>query len=370
MSSLLKDKTVSFLERSGWADAAREAFPADWGTRTYARLSKPDGEMALFMDVGPDIDLAAYIRVADYFRSIGLSVPEIYAADEDAGWAVIEDFGSTSFGDLLQKCHSDPRVSGGEESNSVDGERSFAGAQDDKLSLYTLATGVLMLLRDHADSAALPLPSYRDTPYHIGKRRLVDWYIPALKGALNSDGLSESFIAVWDEIESNLPECPQTISHADYHPDNLMWRPGEQGAARCGVIDFQDAFIAPLPYDLVNLLEDIRNDIPADIYTAMKDRYCEGMTPEEGEVFNAWFRVCATHFHCRIAGQCYKLAVLAGRDDLLRFLPRVEAYLRRGLADPVLAPLKRWFDEQGIDFSQTPDIAVEDLKSLIRDDAY
>ncbi|MCB1556162.1 MAG: phosphotransferase [Alphaproteobacteria bacterium] len=337
--ALANDHLSSFLAAQGWLDAGYEPFPADWGTRTYARLTKADGRTALLMDMSLDSNLPDYVRIADYLRSVGLHTPEVYAVDERAGLALIEDFGDISFGNRLRRGYND---------------------------IYELATDALIQLRDRADRKALDLPVYRDTPYNLGKRRIVDWYVPAARGSKNPDGLAESFLAVWDRIESALPPCPQVICHADYHPENLMLLPG-QG---CGLIDFQDAFIGPAPYDLANLLEDIRNDVSEDLRAAMKKRYCADMTSQEREAFDSWYRVVATHFHCRVIGQCYKLAVGSGRDDLLTYLPRMEGYMRVALGHPVLAPLADWFVAQGIDFENTPVIMAEDLKPFIREDAY
>ena len=102
----------------------------------------------------------------------------------------------------------------------------------------------------------------------------------------------------------------------------------------------------------------------------MKDRYGAGMSKEEREAFEAWYRVCATHFHCRVIGQCYKLVVAMGRDDLMRFVPRIEGYIRGALSHPVLEPLKKWCEAEGVDLTQTPVLDAGTLKPLIRDDAY
>ena len=125
----------------------------------------------------------------------------------------------------------------------------------------------------------------------------------------------------------------------------------------------------PLPYDLANMLEDIRSDVPEDVRKAMLDRYCSGMSKEDREIFESWYRVLATQFHCRIIGQCLKLAIAGGRDDLLIFLPRVASYLQTGLKNSLLEPLQKWFMSEGIDFTVTA-IDLEKAAVCIGHDAF
>jgi len=39
------------------------------------------------------------------------------------------------------------------------------------------------------------------------------------------------------------------------------------------LLDFQDAVIAPRPFDLVSLLQDVRRDVPEALIAAMRARY-------------------------------------------------------------------------------------------------
>jgi hypothetical protein len=68
---------------------------------------------------------------------------------------------------------------------------------------------------------------------------------------------------------------PATLTLRDFHVDNLMWRAGQQDLARCGLLDFQDAVIGPVAYDLVSLLEDARRDVPEPLIDAMTERYLD-----------------------------------------------------------------------------------------------
>jgi aminoglycoside/choline kinase family phosphotransferase len=60
-------------------------------------------------------------------------------------------------------------------------------------------------------------------------------------------GLEEDF----HKISTKLDQEPKLISHRDYHSRNLMLKHGKMR-----VIDFQDARLGPVQYDLVSLLKD------------------------------------------------------------------------------------------------------------------
>lgn len=357
---------MSFLERHAWHEAEMTPIGDDSAFRRYFRLRKgaytivlmeavPDGESF----ATPGHSLRDFARIGAYLRDIGVNAPHLYAVDETNGYMLLDDFGDTSF-------------------------KIAAGQGTDKNELYGLATDVLSHLRRNAQPDAITLPDYYASHVHTGRRRIVDWYMPALLEAANAEGLAESYLAVWGEIEAGLPPCPRGFLHIDYHFENLMWlalpsqpsplwEEGKGGGAalqRCGILDFQGAMTGPLPYDLANLLEDARVDVPENLRWMMLGRYCDGMTGPEMEAFEKWYRVLATQFHCRIAGQFIRLAVRDGKDRYLQHLPRVARYLREGLEHPVLAPLKKWFDANGAGFAAAPAIDVPRLSRLIRPDAF
>ena len=340
-----------FLARHGWGDAKISSVGEDCAFRRYVRLRRGE-ETAILMEAVPDGEAIAtqghalrdFVRIGAYLHGIGLHTPQIYEADEKNGYLLLEDFGEVSF------------------------RAALAGGADGH-ELYGLAVDVLSHLRT-STGAGIDLPDYYVSHVHTGRRRIVDWYMPAVRGTKNPDGLAEEYLSVWDEIESALPPCPRGFLHIDYHVENLMWLPGAQKLNRCGILDFQGAMSGPLPYDLANLLEDARVDVPPEMRGAMRARYCTGMTPQEKENFENWYRVLATQFHCRVAGQFIRLAVRDGKGRYLQYLPRVANYLRAGLEHPVLRPLKSWFLKQKTDFSAVPDINPQEAAGHIRGDAF
>jgi aminoglycoside/choline kinase family phosphotransferase len=388
-----RDLRDEFLSRCGWSNAVLRPVGEDCAFRRYFRLQQAD-KTAILMEAVPDGEaiatpghrLSDFLRIGAALRAGGLVTPEIYKADAANGYLLMQDFGDRSF------------------------KRALAEGEDPE-QLYRLATDVLIRLPEAGQGIALP--DYYQSHVHTGRRRLVDWYMPAVTGQRLPDGLVEAYLAVWDSIERSLPPCPQGFLHIDFHVENLMLLPshdihsprppagggikgggissaqalsveagppsltlppkdGREGndLRECGLLDFQGAMHGPLPYDLANLLEDARIDVPPALRAAMLERYCAGMNAEERETFLAWYRVLATQFHCRVIGQFIRLAVRDGKPRYLQFVPRVQRYIVEALRQPLLKPLAAWCAEQGIDFTSSYGYDIAAIAPLIRADAF
>ena len=151
----------AFLDAAGWGDAACEPLTGDASARKYFRLRKPD-HSAILMDASRILDsVAPFIRIGEHLRNLGFSAPEIFARDEAAGLLLLEDFGDTTFAQLLDKAPNadhkspSPPCNGGEgrgeerrlfpaqnpsprPSPRLDGEREIESLPSD--FLFALAT--------------------------------------------------------------------------------------------------------------------------------------------------------------------------------------------------------------------------------------
>jgi len=332
----------AFLTENLAGDYEIKPLAADWASRRYFRVRKADGSTIVFMEAIPDHTgqytpghkVSDFIRIARQLCEINIRAPRILAMDEHQGFLLLEDFGDLSVYDALDQ-------------------------REDADVLYREATDILIRMRDNIRSNTLNLPDYYESHVHKGRQRIVDWYIPATRVAKNPDGLGESYLAAWAAVEKQLPPCPMGFVHGDYHAQNLM-----RLDDALGVLDFQGAMWGPRPYDLANLLEDIRRDVPKDIRAAMIERY------DTGEAFSHWYRVMATQFHCRILGQTLRLAIAGGRPDFLKFIPRVQNYIHEALAAPVLKPLAQWMKEEKVDLDAHGCFDPERVKNFIRPDAF
>jgi len=301
-----------FLAGEGFGAARRMPLAGDASVRRYERLiggPRP----AVLMDTPPgQFDLAPFLRVGDWLRGLGLSAPEVLAADPATGLALLEDLGD----DLLNRV----LAAGGHER-----------------SLYGAAVDLLVEMQRAAPPEGLP--PYDDAKMLAEVSLLTEWYAPGLREPAKAECL-----ALWREILPAARAREEGVVYVDYHADNLLWLPTRAGLARIGLLDFQDARIGPPAYDLVSLLEDARRDVDASLAEGMIGRYLAARPELDAAAFRAAYAVLGAQRNAKILGLFTRLARRDGKPRYLEPLPRVLSYLRGDLRHPVLAPLRAWFE--------------------------
>ncbi len=320
----MRDKVIrDFLAQAGWADAARHPMGADWSTRRYERLTRPDGAKAILMDAAGDGagQVPPFIRLCGLLRDVDLSAPVIFAENPGQGLLLLEDFGDDSFAALLEGGH-DPEP------------------------LYAVATDVLSHLHIRFDNAVAPDVQRYDLSLFTRQVALFgDAYLDAAACPLTPAGrraLDQAWVAVLRQV---LGIVPDSLLLRDYHPGNLMKLPDRPGVKACGLLDVQDGGIGPVSYDLLSLLQDARRDVPDAIQAAMIDRYLDARSGLSREAFLASYAVMGAMRHARILGRVAQLAAGGGKAKQLAFLARVWGQFRTSIAHPLLAPLQSFTDQ-------------------------
>src|SRR5690606_23666403 len=212
-------------------DAERRVLAADASFRRYDRLAR-DGERAVLVDAPPPQEnVKIFHHIAECLLDVGLSAPRPLAMDAEAGSLLLEDFGDRTFTRALK-----------------------AGA--DEVELYRLATDTLVALHQRWGTEDAGLPPYDAERLLAEAALLVDWFLPATTGRPTPAVQRDAYLAAWREVLPAMLAVPHKLVLRDYHVDNLMVLEGRENVARCGLLDFQDAVIGPIIYDLVSLLED------------------------------------------------------------------------------------------------------------------
>ena len=332
---------LSFLGRCGLKNRALVPLGPDASFRRYFRLAG-SGPALLLMDAPPEFeDVDTFGRVARHLARLGLRVPQILHMDKDLGFIVLDDFGDRTFTRLID-----------------------SGC--DEAALYAQAIDVLITVHDHPDAIDIDLPDY-DRKRLIDEALLLpDWYAPLIRDRTTDADMRHSYYAVWRQILDRLPEPATSLVLRDFHVDNLM-RPGSgDETSDCGLLDFQDAVIGPVAYDVVSLLEDARRDVTSGLKEQMRRRYLEARPLLEIENFDLWYKVLGAQRHCKVAGIFLRLLLRDGKPHYLRHIPRVVALLEDGLNDPTMQPLRQWLNDWLPErLNPFPEISVERARSLI-----
>ena len=351
-SPLFQAQRMEFLRKSGWAGAQETPVSGDWSQRKFFRIESK-GKTSILIQSFPDDDIRAiaghklkdFVRISAYLNELGLSAPDVYAQDLAHGLLLVEDFGSEDLAGLMVQNREVER------------------------DMYLLATSALKYLYKKTEFIAIDLPDYFASHIHKGHQRVVDWYMPAVLGRANVDNDVTDYLQVWKQIEKKLPQAKRRFLHGDFHPGNLMWLPERQNFRQAGFLDFQQAMMGPAPYDLINLLEDARREVPLELRRECLAAYVQGLSEDEKENFLAWYPVLATQFHCRVIGQAIRLAIRDKKTRLLSIIPILRRHLIRDLDHPHLQPLKNWFEAKAVHFTDTAPIDIDKTAPLIRSDA-
>ena len=308
-----------FLVAAGWSDASRAPLAGDASGRIYQRLAR-DGQSAVLMDSRHE-DIAPFLHIARHLESCGFSVPTVYAADSAQRLLLLEDLGEFSFVGCLQA--------------GVAGDDSVG-----ETALYGAAVDVLAAL------AAEVLPSscrVMDGDYLADEIGLfTEWWLPqgGTFSPLVAEG--ESWVAAWRDVYASALAIPAGLALRDFHAENLVWLAARKGNRRIGLLDFQDALQAPISYDLVSLLQDVRRDVPENVQAEMIERFMTAFPDQDRNAFLTSYAILGAHRNLRIAGIFSRLAGRDGKREYLKFLPRLWRHIEINLRHPALAPVQEW----------------------------
>jgi N-acetylmuramate 1-kinase len=313
-------RRAEFLAGAGWGRARLDALPGDASARRYFRLSDR-GRGAVLMDAPPPEDVGRFVRIARLLHGLDYSAPLILAADPAAGFLVLEDLGDQTYTRLIE-----------------------AGCDEDRL--YGLATDLLADLHRRFDPRAPHgVPAYSDEILLEEAGRFLLWFLPAATGAAVPEPVAAEFFALWRRVLPLARAVPDSLVLRDYHIDNLMLLDGRGGLQACGLLDFQDAVIGPIAYDLVSLVEDARRDVSAPVRNAMIARYLAQRPELDPALLEQALAIMGAQRHTKVIGLFCRLCVRDGKPGYLRHLPRLWRLLETCLAHPALAELEGWMSQ-------------------------
>jgi N-acetylmuramate 1-kinase len=292
----------------------------DASFRRYWRATLEDGATYVVMDAPPDKeDCRPFVRVARMLADAGVHAPKVFAQDLAQGFLLLSDLGKRTY--LA-------------ELNADNASQLFADATD-------------ALLRWQLATRPGELPAYDEALLRREMNLFPEWYIAKHLGLkLNekqSRVLEETFRLL---VQSALAQ-PVVYVHRDYMPRNLM-----VSDPNPGVLDFQDAVLGPITYDVVCLTRDAFISWEEERVLDWSARYWQKAKaaglPVEGDFAEFWraFEWMGLQRHLKVLGIFARINYRDGKPHYLEDTPRFVKYAkdvsRRYAA---LAPLARLLDE-------------------------
>lgn len=276
---------------------------SDASFRRYFRVWY-DGETRIVMDAPPDKeDCRPFVAVAQALRSLGLNAPQVLAEDFDQGLLLLTDLGSRQY---LSELNT--------------GNVS---------SLYGDALDALAHLQTGGDANSPLLPPYDSALLHREMELFRDWFLGRLLGFDLNEDEHRALDHAFGLLADNALEQPRVWVHRDYHSRNLMVTEADNP----GVLDFQDAVVGAVTYDLVSLLRDCyiawpREQVEEWALTYRARLRALGMRGlEDAGQFLRWFDLMGVQRHLKATGIFARLYLRDGKSGYLPDIPRTLGYI-------------------------------------------
>ena len=321
MKGAAEDRLQSFLARrrgSGALDDV-QALSGDASTRRYFRVSW-EAKSSAVVAVYPEpfaADAHPFLEVHNLLAGWGIPVPQLLAVDGDCGLVVLEDLGDTTLQEHL---------------------RSAAPAERQRL--YVAALDMLRQLQ----VAAAAQPSAAGCYGLVFDREKLVWelelfvehFIEGHRGRVVPQVERAALTVCFERVCEEIASWPRVLCHRDFHSRNLMWHRG-----RLVWIDYQDARMGPVTYDLASLLCDAYVDVPDALLEERIEGFRRDATPcETPEEFRGRFDLTAAQRTLKALGTFGYQAVVRGNPTYLEYVPRTLGVARRSLArHPALGEL-------------------------------
>lgn len=293
-------------------DCQVQPLAGDASFRRYFRVIQPDRSYVL-MDAPPEKeDVTPFLAVRDWLSEAHVRVPELIAEDRGEGFLLLEDFGDLTWASHLA-------------ASSAPGDAVVELFADARMQLSSLQRSTPVIALPRFDVARMQ----RECDLYL------DWYLPKVANCQLSAKERESFHAAMLPWLEQLEALPKSPVHLDYHSRNLMLPAGK---VPLGVIDFQDAVIGPITYDLASLLYDCYQNYPERVRRQQSQLFFEQLPANiraHFDGFETWhqaLRLTAMQRHIKAIGIFARLAYRDGKHQFLDEIPLTRFHLAEEMA--------------------------------------
>ena len=172
----------------------------------------------------------SFLDVHKFLSNINISIPKIFETDINKKIIIMEDFGDNKFDKLI---------------NSIDPKEILIDAINSLIEIQNTQKPIVNKF----------LKKYDFSSFVIEIAEFADFYLPI--NNISKDVVDE-FFYVWKSEFDNLNFNWDSFVHKDFELSNLMHLPSRDGHLKCGILDFQNAFIGFSGWDVFSLLENPR----------------------------------------------------------------------------------------------------------------
>ncbi len=299
------------------ADFRRQPLAGDASFRSYWRVTV-GGLSYVVMDAPPPESTQLFTNIAGILSNQGLIVPAILAADEEKGFLLLTDLGDRVYLHELNHQTAD--------------------------TLYQDAFQAMLKLQQCTGD----LPHFDQDFVQRQCGIFEEWYVKKHHGVEITHPIREALIPIYQQLFAVIQEQPRVFVHRDYHSRNLMILDENNP----GILDFQDAMMGPITYDLVSLLQDCyiawpRSQVEKWVAYFQSAATKAGLLNREQSQsgFLKWFDFTGLQRHLKNLGIFARLHHRDNKSGYLKDIPQVQRYICETCERyPELQPLRFFLD--------------------------
>ena len=274
----------------------------DASFRRYWRAALEDGRSFVAMDAPPDKeDCRPFVRIAGMLAAAGVHAPQVIAQDLEQGFLLLTDLGTQTYLQVL---------------NAGNAPQLFADATD-------------ALIRWQLATRPGELPPYDVALLRREMNLFPEWYVGKHLKKTLSASQQQTLETLFATLAKSALAQPAVYVHRDYMPRNLMLCEPNPG-----VLDFQDAVLGPITYDMVCLMRDAFISWEEERVLDWCVRYWEKAKrvglPVEADFGEFWRALewMGLQRHLKVLGIFARINYRDGKPKYLADTPRFLAYVR------------------------------------------
>ncbi len=175
-------------------------------------------------------DYHSFLEVNKFLSTLNISVPKIFDIDDVKNLILMEDFGNNRYDNII---------------NHIDLKEVLLNSINSLIEIQNTSKPI----------TNYNLNTYNFSSFKIEIAEFADFYLP-FKNI--SKSIVEEFFITWYSEFENLNFNWNSFVHKDFELSNLMYLKNREGHLKCGILDYQNAFIGFSGWDMFSLLENPR----------------------------------------------------------------------------------------------------------------
>lgn len=248
--SVIEESLKAWVKTQGFEPRAWTPLPCDAGFRRYHRFEDLTGNSRIAVYAPPQTEAnQAFGDLSELMREARVYAPEVYARDLNQGFWILSDLGTDRY------------------------DRKLLAEPASAKHYYQFALQALKKFQSLPERQSYSWSLYDAKLLQTEMNLFVDWFLKQyvrdhLSRSVDTEPFSGTNASSWKALSDSLIAAvsaqPQVLVHRDFQSRNLLWLGEDRVPPQVGILDFQDAVIGPVTYDVVSLLWDCYLDWPPE----------------------------------------------------------------------------------------------------------